>query len=207
MKINILAILIITITSCVTTTRKLPYYNTSNFTPLWQLPIDPKGFHAIRPFQLIDQNGNIFTEKNIENKICIADFFFTTCSGICLKMSNSMVRLQDSFINMDNILLLSHSVTPQQDSVPILAAYAIQKKVQYNKWKLLTGSKEEIYNLGRKFYFVEEDLGEKRNDSVFLHTENFILIDKNRRIRGIYNGLDANSINALVADVRELEKE
>lgn len=118
-----------------------------------------------------------------------------------------MSVLQEKFMKDDEVLLLSYSVTPQKDSVAVLAAYAKRKNVNYDKWKLLTGTKDEIYNLGRKYYFVEEDLGENRDVNVFLHTENFVLIDKNKMIRGIYNGLDDNSINALIEDIKELEKE
>ncbi|MGO4818571.1 SCO family protein [Flavobacterium sp. W22_SRS_FP1] len=186
--------------------RKLPYYNTSDFTPVWELPTD-KPFHSIRAFQLTDQEGKSFTEKNIENKICVVDFFFTSCPGICPKMTNSMSLLQKEFIKDDAILLLSHTVTPEQDSVSVLADYGKKKNVQYNKWKLLTGTKDEIYNLGRKFYFVEEDLGENKDNSIFLHTENFVLIDKSRIIRGIYNSLDPTSMASLSEDIKVLEKE
>jgi protein SCO1 len=192
--------------SCKEKARKLPYYDTSDFTPIWQLPKDTT-FHRIRNFSLLDQKGQVFTEKNIENKICVVNFIFTICPGICPKMTENMSVLQAKFLNDEAVLLLSHSVTPQKDSVAVLAAYALRKKVDYSKWKLLTGQKEEIYNLGRKYYFVEEDLGENRDTNVFLHTENFILIDKNRMIRGIYNGLDPNSIEALAKDIKVLEEE
>jgi protein SCO1 len=192
--------------SCREKSRKLPYYDTSDFTPVWELPTN-SDFHKIRQFSLIDQRGQVFTEKNIEDKICVVDFFFTVCPGICPKMTKNMSVLQDKFMKDDDVLLLSHSVTPQKDSVSVLAAYAKRKNVNYNKWRLLTGTKEEIYNLGRKYYFIEEDLGEKRDINIFLHTENFVLIDKNRMIRGIYNGLNDNSINAIIADIKELEKE
>lgn len=187
-------------------TRKLPYYNTSDFTPVWELPTD-KAFHKIRPFHLTDQEGKTFTEKNIENKICVVDFFFTSCPGICPKMTNSMSVLQKEFINDDSILLLSHTVTPEQDSSSVLAEYGKENNIQYKKWKLLTGTKDEIYNLGRKFYFVEEDLGENKDTSIFLHTENFVLIDKNRIIRGIYNSLDPTSMASLAEDIKVLQKE
>ncbi len=193
--------------ACKEKSRKLPYYNTSDYTPVWEIPDNPNDFHKIRAFSLIDQEGKDFTEKNIENKICVVDFFFTSCPGICLEMTNSMYELQQQLVENKNVLLLSHSVTPEQDSVPVLAQYAINNKVDYNIWKLLTGSKNEIYNLGRKFYFVEEDLGEDRDSSIFLHTENFVLIDKNRIIRGIYNGLDKTSMEMLVADIQVLELE
>ncbi len=192
--------------SCQDNTRKLPYYNTADFTPVWEIPSE-ESFHKIRPFTLTDQEGKSFSEKDLDDKICVVDFFFTSCPGICPKMTNSMSVIQKEFLNDDDILLLSHSVTPEKDSVPVLAEYAEKKKINYNKWKLLTGSKEEIYNLGRKFYFVEEDLGENKDSSIFLHTENFVLIDKNRIIRGIYNSLDPTSMKALSEDIKVLKEE
>lgn len=192
--------------SCQDKTRKLPYYNTSDFTPVWEIQSEDD-FHKIRPFSLTDQKGKEFTEKDLDGKICVVDFFFTSCPGICPKMTNSMSIIQKEFMNDDKILLISHSVTPDKDSVTVLAEYAKKKNINYNKWKLLTGSKEEIYNLGRKFYFVEEDLGENNDSSIFLHTENFVLIDKNRIIRGIYNSLDPTSMASLSEDIKVLEKE
>ncbi len=192
--------------SCKEKVRKLPYYDTADFTPKWEME-NKETFHAIRKFNLTDQEGNAFTEKNLDGKICVADFFFTSCPGICLKMSVSMGDLQNEFLADKDVQLVSHSVTPTKDSVPVLKQYAADKGVQYNKWKLLTGTVSEIYDLGRKFYYVEEDLGLKSDTSVFLHTENFILIDKNRHIRGIYNGLDNNSMTALKNDIKDLKKE
>jgi protein SCO1 len=206
MKNIITIIFLCTLISCKEKVRKLPYYDTADFTPKWEME-NKETFHAIRKFNLTDQEGNPFTEKNIDGKICVADFFFTGCPGICLKMAVSMTDLQKEFLADGDVLLISHSVTPVKDSVPILKKYAADKGVQYNKWKLLTGTVSEIYDLGRKFYYVEEDLGEKSDTSVFLHTENFVLIDKNRHIRGIYNGLDNNSMTALKNDIKDLKKE
>ena len=186
--------------------RKLPYYDTADFTPKWELPAEGT-FHEIREFSLVDQHGKAFTEKDMAGKICVVDFFFTSCPGICPKLTKSMGTLQEAFLDAPDLLLVSHSVTPDKDQVPVLNAYAQKKGVQYEKWRLLTGNKEEIYNLGRKYYFVEEDLGENRDADVFLHTENFVLIDKHRRIRGIYNGLNPNSISALEEDIVALRQE
>jgi protein SCO1 len=197
---------LLSIIGCKDNKKHLPYYDTPNFTPKWEIS-DESTFHKIRPFELINQENQLFTEKDIEEKICVADFFFTTCPGICLKMTNSMASLQTEFNNDDEILLLSHSVTPEKDSVPVLKLYAIDKKVNFKRWKLLTGKKDEIYDLGRKYYFVEEDEGIKKSDDVFLHTENFILIDKKKHIRGIYNGLDPNSMQNLIRDIKILKAE
>ncbi|MCG9791684.1 SCO family protein [Flavobacterium algicola] len=208
MKLKFYIILVVTLVviSCKEEVRKLPYYNSSDFTPIWEKP-EADSFHKIRPFNLVDQEGELFTEKSLDGKISVVDFFFTTCPGICPKMTNSMSKIQETFKEDDNVLLISHSVTPEKDDISVLAAYAKKKNIQYNKWKLLTGDKEEIYNLGRKFYFVEEDLGEDKGSSIFLHTENFVLIDKNRIIRGIYNSLDPSSMEALIEDIKVLEEE
>ena len=192
--------------SCKEKNQVLPYYDTPDFTPKWDIK-NKTLFHTIRPFNLISQENRIFTEKDIDGKICVADFFFTTCPGICPKMTKSMSNIQKEFINDDEVLLLSHSVTPEKDSVSVLKKYALEKNVNFKRWKLLTGDKNEIYDLGRKYYFVEEDEGIKKGNDVFLHTENFILIDKQRHIRGIYNGLDPNSINNLINDIKILKLE
>ncbi|MEN9382848.1 MAG: hypothetical protein RI940_1731 [Bacteroidota bacterium] len=206
MKNSLLIFILFFCFSCKEKKEVLPYYNTPDFTPKWNIA-NKESFHQIRPFELINQENRIFTEKDIEGKICVADFFFTTCPGICPKMAKSMSDIQKEFINDDAILLLSHSVTPEKDSVSVLKKYAIDKKIDFNRWKLLTGGKDEIYDLGRKFYFVEEDEGIKKGNDVFLHTENFILIDRQRHIRGIYNGLDPNSINNLINDIKILKLE
>jgi protein SCO1/2 len=192
--------------SCKNKSITLPYYDTPDFTPKWEMP-DNKTFHQIRPFTLLNQENELFTERNIEDKICVADFFFTSCPGICPKMTKSMGDIQKEFMNDDEVMLLSHSVNPEKDSVPVLQIYARDVNVNYNRWKLLTGNKDEIYDLGRKYYFVEEDEGIRKGNDVFLHTENFILIDKQRHIRGIYNGLDPNSIENLIRDIRILKEE
>ncbi len=192
--------------SCKDKLHPLPYYDTPDFTPKWEMP-NNKTFHQIRSFALLNQENKPFTEKDIEGKICVADFFFTSCPGICPKMTKSMADIQMEFMNDDEIMLLSHSVNPEKDSVSILKKYAKEKNINFNRWKLLTGNKDEIYDLGRKYYFVEEDEGIKKGNDVFLHTENFILIDKQRHIRGIYNGLDPNSIDNLIKDIRVLKEE
>lgn len=187
----------------------LPYYNEATFTPHWLQPdaASLDTFHQVSAFNLVNQEGVSVTEKTFAGKIYITDFFFTICPGICPKMTANMAVLQDEFIDDDEVLLLSHSVMPRIDSVPALAAYAENKDVIAGKWHLVTGKRDEIYKLGRKDYFVEEDLGLEKEEDEFLHTENFVLIDKNRHIRGIYNGLNAASVNQLIADVKTLKRE
>jgi protein SCO1/2 len=187
----------------------LPFYNEASFTPKWisSKSTALKSFHKIPDFELINQNSEKITQKTFENKIYIADFFFTTCPGICPMMTDSMLKLQEEFKNDAAVLFLSHSVTPTIDSVRKLKEYALDNGIMDKKWHLVTGSKKEIYDLGRKFYFVEEDLGEPKGIDEFLHTENFVLIDKNKHIRGIYNSLNRASLAQLIVDVKALQKE
>lgn len=192
--------------ACRQAERTLPFYDSADFTPKWTVE-DPSTVHRIRPFHLRDQDGAPFTEQHLEGKIAVVDFFFTTCTSICPKTAGSMQGLQREFIDDDRVVLLSHSVTPETDTSEVLREYAAHHGVDPARWKLLTGDRSEIYDLGRRFYFVEEDLGEARGEDDFLHTENFVLLDTERRIRGIYNGLDPDSMRALTADIRLLESE
>jgi len=187
----------------------LPYYNDESFTPNWLTPgtKEEEGFHKIGSFTLINQLGDTITQQTFENKIYITDFFFASCPGICPQMTGNMFKLQEEFINDQDVLFLSHSVTPTKDSVPVLKNYAEKNGVLDGKWHLVTGDKSEIYNLGRNHYFVENDLGEPKDINDFLHTENFLLIDKKSHIRGIYNGLNRASMQQLIVDVRALQKE
>jgi protein SCO1 len=187
----------------------LPYYNEASFTPHWITPNtdEEKAFHKIPDFKLVNQLGDTVTQKTFDDKIYITDFFFTSCPGICPQMSQSMLKLQEEFKNDDSVAFLSHSVTPSIDSVSVLKTYADKLGVISNKWHLVTGDKTEIYNLGRNEYFVENDLGIPKDINDFLHSENFLLIDKNKHIRGIYNGLNRASMAQLVIDIKTLMQE
>ncbi|REG87329.1 SCO family protein [Winogradskyella sediminis] len=187
----------------------LPYYNEESFTPNWLIPGSKaeKEFHKIPDFNLTNQLGERITQKTFENKIYITDFFFASCPGICPQMTGNMFKLQEEFKDDNDILFLSHSVTPTQDSVSVLKNYAEKHGVIPHKWHLVTGDKYEIYSLGRDQYFVENDLGESKTIDDFLHTENFLLIDKNKHIRGIYNGLNRASMQQLIIDVKALKEE
>ncbi|WP_211357864.1 SCO family protein [Bizionia gelidisalsuginis] len=214
-KYSVLLLILITLISCknkedkISKMAALPYYSEASFTPHW-LALDSEvlqTFHKIKDFSLTNQNGETVTQKTFNDKIYITDFFFTTCPGICPKMTANMSILQDEFLNNDSIMLLSHSVTPETDSVSVLKQYADKKGVNSDKWHLVTGERKTIYDLGRHFYFVEEDLGEMKTDDDFLHTENFVLIDTNKHIRGIYNGVNATAIQQLIDDVKTLKLE
>ena len=189
----------------------LPFYNEASFTPHWYADKHtiPEDFHQIPSFELLNQAGETITNETFEGKLYIANFFFAACPGICPMTMGNMSRLQDEFADDEDILLVSHSVTPEKDSVAALQAFADQMHVLTSKWHLLTGDREQIYDLGKNFYFAEEDLGEiapaKTRDEAFLHTESFFLIDENRHIRGVYNGMNTASVTQLIADVRKLK--
>lgn len=162
--------------------------------------------HTIADFNLTNQNGETITQKDYEDKIYIADFFFTRCQTICIKMAYNMHELQEFYKNDNDIMFLSHSVTPVMDSVPVLKAYAEEKGVIDGKWNVTTGSKKHIYDLARKSYFAAEDEGDG-GDQDFIHTNLFVLIDKERRIRGFYDGTELEAMEKLKADMVILKNE
>jgi len=164
-----------------------------------------KKYHTIADFSLTNQNGKTITQDDYKNKIYVADFFFTTCQTICPIMTDHMVEIQEKLRDDDDVLLLSHTVTPEIDSVAQLKKYAVEKGVNDAKWNLVTGNKKEIFDLARKSYLAAKDVPFSENDLV--HTENFVLVDKKKRIRGFYDGTDAESIKKLLADIKILKQE
>ncbi|MDN3723180.1 SCO family protein [Aequorivita sp. SDUM287046] len=164
-----------------------------------------KKYHTIADFNLTNQNGKFITQENYRDKIYVADFFFTTCQTICPIMTDNMAQLQKNLKDDDEVLLLSHTVTPEIDSVAQLKKYALEKGVNDAKWNLVTGDKKEIYDLARKSYLVAKDVPYSENDLV--HTENFVLVDKKKRIRGFYDGTDSAAIEKLLEDIQILKME
>jgi len=162
--------------------------------------------HTIADFELINQNGKIITQKDYKGKIYIADFFFTRCTNICVAMAYNMNELQEYYKNDNDIMFLSHSVTPVMDSVPVLKEYAINKGVIDGKWNVTTGAKKHIYDLARKSYFAVIEDGDGGEDD-FIHTEQFVLIDKERRIRGYYDGTNKEDMQKLKDDMVLLKEE
>lgn len=165
-----------------------------------------KKYHKIADFSLINQNGKTITQKDYKDKIYIADFFFTTCPTICPIMTDHMYQIQKEILDDDEVMLLSHSVTPKIDSVAQLKRYAQQKGVNDKKWNLVTGDKKQIYELARKSYFAVLTDG-NGDEYDMIHTENFMLIDKERRIRNYYDGTDPEAIQQLLEDLKTLKKE
>jgi len=187
-KIVVGLLVVVALFSCNKDERKqsvtrLPYFNSAEFTPEWGAPK-----HKIPDFTFVNQDGEIVSNKTFVNKIYIADFFFTSCPGICPKLTKNMGRLQEAYLNDDDVQLLSHTVMPWKDSISVLKKYAEEHQVNPAKWNLVTGDKEALYHIARHGYFADEDFIKTQDDSRFIHTENFILVDKKGYIRGVYNG-------------------
>ena len=161
-------------------------------------------YHKISDFKLTNQNGEEITQANYKDKIYVADFFFTTCQDICPVMTKNMYQLQEELKNDNQILLLSHTVIPEVDTVEQLKKYAIENNVDDSKWNLVTGDKKQIYELARKSYLAVEDSNYSQYDMI--HTENFMLIDKERQIRGFYDGTNSEDINRLLKDIKILKQ-
>jgi protein SCO1 len=165
-----------------------------------------KKYHKIADFSLINQNGKTITQNDYSDKIYVADFFFTTCQTICPIMTNHMAEIQKELADDNEVMLLSHSVTPEIDSVAQLKKYALEKGVNDTKWHLVTGDKKQIYELARKSYLAVKDAGDGGPFDM-IHTENFMLIDKKRQIRGFYDGTNPDEISRLLDDIEILKKE
>ena len=161
-------------------------------------------YHKISDFKLTNQNGKEITQANYKDKIYVADYFFTTCQDICPVMTKNMYQLQEELKNDNQILLLSHTVIPEVDTVEQLKEYAVENNVDDSKWNLVTGDKKQIYELARKSYLAVEDSNYSQYDMI--HTENFMLIDKERQIRGFYDGTNSEDINRLLKDIEILKQ-
>ena len=163
-------------------------------------------YHKIADFELVNQNGDTITQDYYNDKIYIADFFVTTCLTICPIMTDHMIEIQEKIKNDKDVLLLSHTVFPVADSVPVLKKYAKEKGVIDEKWNLVTGDKKEIYELARKSYLATKSTGDGGKYDM-IHTENFVLVDKDRQIRGFYDGTDPEAIENLMHDLEVLKAE
>ena len=187
---------------------KLPVYNSKRMQPTWlhEDPVPEKDLHHVLDFSLTDQQGQAKTLADLDGKLYVSYFFFASCAGICLKMAEELKRVQDSFGENDEVRLVGHSVTPGIDTVTALAAYGKQKGINPQRWHLLTGEKKEIFDLARKSYFAVTD-GQDDDYKNLIHTENLVLVDKEKMIRGVYNGTYPQDVNRLVEDIAVLLEE
>lgn len=186
--------------------KKLPIYQPASVnSELVDSTIQyQKKYHKIADFSLINQNGETITQDDYKDKIYVADFFFTTCQTICPVMTKNMHEVQKAFIADNEVKMLSHTVTPEIDTVAQLKRYAQEKGVNASKWNLVTGDKKQIYELARKSYLAVKDDG-YGGPFDMIHTENFMLIDKERQIRGFYDGTDPKEIERLIEDIKTLK--
>ena len=185
----------------------LPFYNSPDLTPQWLSESEEEGAHSISRFTLTNQDGKAVTNESVSGKICIANFFFTACGGICPKMMHHLKKVQQAFAGDTALLFLSHSVLPEMDSIPRLNRYAKQMQLDTRNWWLLTGDRDEIYTLARRSYFADEATGYNKNNREFLHTENCVLVDRKGRIRGIYNATLELEMEKLIRHIRILKEE
>ena len=188
-----------------TPTKKLPIYSPSMVSD--ELVEEDlryvKKYHRISDFSLFNQNGENITHDNYKNKIYVADFFFTTCPDICPIMTGNMLYLQENLKNNNDIMLASFSVTPDVDTVEVLKSYSLEKGVDDSKWNLMTGEKKQIYDLARKSFLVAKKIHNEQSHGM-IHTENFVLVDKEKRIRGYYDGTNIEEMDRLLDDIKIL---
>ena len=205
----ILSVIIISIFYSILKPKKtLPIYQPAqvNFELVDSTIQHQRKYHKIADFSLVNQNGDTITNENYNDKIYVADFFFTTCQTICPIMTDHMYQIQEELKNDRDIMLLSHTVTPEIDTVAQLKRYAKTKGVDDKKWNLVTGNKKDIYKLARQSYLAVKTVGTGDKYDM-IHTENFMLIDKKRQIRGFYDGTDPKAIDQLLEDITVLKKE
>jgi protein SCO1/2 len=202
---NIYFFLLLIISCNQNSKNNLPIFNPIDLNPnLVDISVrDVKQNHIVKDFNLINQNGINITSKDYENKIYVVDFFFTKCPSICPIMTTNMFKIQKEFINDENIMLLSLSVTPEIDNVKVLKDYAIENGIIDTKWNITTGSKKHIYELARKSYFAVVEQGDGGLQD-FIHTPNFILVDTEKQIRGIYDGTEEKEVSRLIKDINIL---
>ena len=185
--------------------KTLPVYNPAMVNPeLVDSTVQHIGRnHTIADFSFTNQNGMTVTQKDYAGKIYVADFFFTTCTSICPKMTSNMVEIQKAVANNPKVMLLSHTVMPDIDSVPVLKKYAIEHGVIDSKWNLVTGDKKDIYSIARKSYLVVKT-GSPEELYDMVHTENFVLVDARKRVRGFYDGTNLKEVQRLIDDINWL---
>ncbi|HQQ93531.1 MAG TPA: SCO family protein, partial [Bacteroidia bacterium] len=181
--------------------RYLPYYG-----PKYSRQNDDTIYHRVKGFSFVNQFGKATDSNTIQNKIYVTEFFFTTCKSICPIMNSNLDKIYHMFGNRGDFLILSHTVDPEQDSVPVLKAYSDLHGVHNSNWLFVTGPKSELYQQARISYLLNADQGDG-GPADFIHTQNFALVDKERHIRGYYDGTDSLDVNRLITDIKLLIKE
>lgn len=183
--------------------RQLPILNPSDLNPaLVADSLEGKGIdHRVADFDLVDQTGTPRSVRDVEGKVRVVSYFFTTCPTICVDMAAGLRRVQDAFKDDDRLRILSHTAMPEYDSVPILADYAARNGCDPTQWWLLTGTPQELNRLARTSYFAVLEEGQGWDEHSFIHTENLVLVDAEGRLRGYYDGTDPKAVDQLIADI------
>ena len=163
-------------------------------------------YHTVAPFWFVDQDSNFVSNETYEGQIYVADFFFTSCPTICPVMKTQMLRVYEAYETDPEVGILSHSIDPTHDTVAVLKEFADRLGVKSSKWHFVTGDKDEIFEIGQKSYMVTaaEDSSEPGG---YIHSGAFILVDKDRRIRGLYDGTKPEQVDRLMKDIEKLKKE
>ncbi len=171
--------------------------------------VNPKGdtiSHRVGAFSFVNQFGESINEKNFEGAVYVADFFFTTCQSICPIMSNALLKVQKAYSNNPRVKIISHTVMPETDSLEVLKAYSDKMKARKGKWEFVTGNKKDLYHMARNEYFIVEDKGNS-DENDFIHTQMFALVDRNKQIRGYYDGTDSLDVERLIKEIKMVERE
>jgi protein SCO1/2 len=185
----------------------LPFYTSRDLTPRWISPREAERAHRVAPFSLVDQDGRTITERDVDGKVYVASFFFTRCQQLCPILGNGLRRVQAAFASDTGVAILSHSVTPEIDSIAALKRWAAMRGVRGGSWHLLTGDRAQIERLAGRSYFVELRDTTGNTQGTLVHTETLVLVDGRRRIRGVYDGSLPYDVTQLIADIRTLRRE
>lgn len=187
-------------------TEPLPFYRSAALTPEWLTARQANGpsTHRIAHFAFVDQRGRAVTQSTVRGKVYVASFFFTTCTGLCPNLYLNLARVHQTFANDSGVMIVSHSVTPEIDTPETLARYAAEHHISHDRWRLVTGDRRALRSLAQSSYFVAlGDTTGNANGSM-LHTETFVLVDEQQRIRGVYDGSLAFDTERLIEDIRVL---
>ena len=164
--------------------------------------------NTVQPFEFLRQDSTMAAQKDIRNRVYVAEYFFTTCKGICPKMNKNMKAIYEQFKTDSSFLIVSHTVNPDTDSLPVLRRYADSLGADVSNWWFLTGSKEKLYKTARESYLLDDPKNNTKNiDEQFLHTQFFTLVDKQGRVRGVYDGIKKEEVDQLITDIKTLIKE
>jgi protein SCO1/2 len=208
MKVNKIALALITFFMLLGIAFLGYYYFAYKQNPR-RLPTYGNPGHKVSPFSFTNQDGKTFTEKELDGKIYVVEYFFTTCEGICPKMNDNMALVYNAFRGQSDVAFLSHTVDPETDTVEQLKRYSLKFDIDPTQWNFVTGSKQDLYSMAINSYLVTvvEDTTQKDILPDFIHSEKFVLIDKEKHIRGVYDGTNSDDIKKIIVDINELKKE